>query len=361
MGRVTGKDDNYHEYRTPPSLWQTSHIMDPDEFETTSITSNGSNQPPDTSEFATAPMNTSIHGGTLLSSETKWRTRRVADIEDDDHEYKTIPTSQWSGITSPSTCNGRSHHTPECRNIEDQGPSRDNLRVSTVTSTFLPIEWSAPISVCVYTYSSSILEEAQLQKHSTANLRLLIPTEEDLSTHEALLLPWTSAQAECTDIDDTLGLTHSYGHERPNKRSAPTEKTPYDWRTWGWDAFPGLKWTYSANPLRSVKRIVGQTQFRRLTTTTTMTTMTTQSASIMDIWTSPNIWMIFDCNYIDDKGSNQQSKRHRSLDTQQVKTIGGTGTNGDSGRKWMARCNTYGHLSTAAQPASLSHRGFSRD
>jgi hypothetical protein len=45
----------------------------------------------------------------------------------------------------------------------------------------LLFERSAPIPVCVYTYSSSNLEEAHLQKHSTANLRLLIPTEEDLA------------------------------------------------------------------------------------------------------------------------------------------------------------------------------------
>ena len=56
-------------------------------------------------------------------------------------------------------------------------------------TTFLPIEPSAPISVCVYTYGSSNLEEAHMQKHSTANLRLLIPTEKDLSTIKALLPP----------------------------------------------------------------------------------------------------------------------------------------------------------------------------
>jgi len=66
----------------------------------TSITSNGYKRPPDTGEVVTAPLNVSIHGENLASSETKWRTWHVADIEDDDHEYKTIPTSQLSAITS---------------------------------------------------------------------------------------------------------------------------------------------------------------------------------------------------------------------------------------------------------------------
>jgi len=92
----------------------------------------------------------------------------------------------------------------------------DDLRISTVTTTFLPIEQSAPIPICIYTYSSSNLEEAHFQKHSTANLRLLIPTEEYL------------AQTKCTCGGDTLRLTHSYRHERLDKQSALTEKTPYD-------------------------------------------------------------------------------------------------------------------------------------
>jgi hypothetical protein len=99
---------------------------------------------------------------------------------------------------------------------KSKAKSRDDLRVSEVTTTFLPIERSAPVSVCVYTDSSSNLEEARFQKHSTANLRLLIPTEEDL------------ARMKCTYGGDTLRLTHSYRHERLHERSALTEKTPYD-------------------------------------------------------------------------------------------------------------------------------------
>jgi len=64
-------------------------MIDPDEFKTTSITSNGCNQPPDTGEVVTAPLNPSIHGRNLESSESIWHTRRVTDIDDDDHKYRT--------------------------------------------------------------------------------------------------------------------------------------------------------------------------------------------------------------------------------------------------------------------------------
>lgn len=43
----------------------------------------------------------------------------------------------------------------------------DELQDSTVVTAFLPIERSAHISECVYTYCSSILEEAHLQKNCT--------------------------------------------------------------------------------------------------------------------------------------------------------------------------------------------------
>jgi len=116
--------------------------------------------------------------------------------------------SQLNTITSPRTCNGRSDLTSECGHIENQGVVRRDFRVSTVTTTLLPIRQSAHISVCVYTYGSSNLEEAHLQKHSTANLQLYISTEEDLSTNEALLLPRMSAQAKFTYREDTLRLKH---------------------------------------------------------------------------------------------------------------------------------------------------------
>jgi hypothetical protein len=121
------------------------------------------------------------------SSATNWRTRRVTG-NDEDHEYRTrlfdranernctrsiysssntIPTSQLSTIISPRCCNGvilplnRQYREPMVK-------SRDELQGSTVTTIFFLIERSAPISVCVYTYSSSNLEEAHLGGHSTA-------------------------------------------------------------------------------------------------------------------------------------------------------------------------------------------------
>jgi len=89
MRRVTSRNNDYHEYRTPQSQWQQSHTIDPDEIKMTSVTSNGCNQQPYTGEHATTPLNASIHGGNLQRSETKWRTRRLTDIDDDDHKYRT--------------------------------------------------------------------------------------------------------------------------------------------------------------------------------------------------------------------------------------------------------------------------------
>jgi hypothetical protein len=83
------------------------------------------------------------------------------------------------------------YRTPEAK-------STDDLRVSTVTTSFLPIERSAPISVCVYTYSSGILEEAQLQKHFTYTY--------GYPTIDTLLQTRSSAQAKCTYGEDTLQL-----------------------------------------------------------------------------------------------------------------------------------------------------------
>jgi len=80
--------------------------------------------------------------------------------------------------------------------------------VSTVTTSFLPIDQSAPISVGLYTNSSSSLEETYLQKHCVANLQLLISTEKDLPTSEVHLLSGTSAWAKYTWGEDTLPVTH---------------------------------------------------------------------------------------------------------------------------------------------------------
>jgi len=149
---------------------------------------------------------------------------------------------------------------------------RDDLRVSTVTTTFLPIERSAPISVCVYTYSSSNLEEAHLQKHSTAtytygyttramnlygggsvyNSSTLtatnvcaseVPLRRRPSTIEALLPSRTSAQVKCT-----------YGDDTPRLKDIDVECI------------------YGQRP----------TQFRKLSTTTTTTTMTMMTSEHKD-------------------------------------------------------------------------------
>ena len=169
--------------------------------------------------------------------------------------------SQWSAITSPSTYNGRSHHTPEYCNIENQRRSRDDLPVSTVTTTFLPSERSAPISVCVYTYSSSNLEEAHWQKHFAANIGYITRAT---NTYEGeIVYDWS-----------TLTATNICTSKVHLRRWHPTIEGH-----WRWEAFPRLRQTYSGDTLRSMKCIYGYRpeQFRRptMTTTTTMMTMTT--------------------------------------------------------------------------------------
>jgi hypothetical protein len=99
-------------------------MIDADEFMMTSITSNDCNRPPDTGEVATAQLKASIHGRNLENSDAKWRTRRVTYIDDDDHEYKTIPTAQLSVITSPITYNARIDFIPECGHIMNQRQSQ---------------------------------------------------------------------------------------------------------------------------------------------------------------------------------------------------------------------------------------------
>jgi len=57
---------------------------------------------------------------------------------------------------------------------------------------------------------------------------------------------------------------------------------------------------------------------------------------------------------------NKSSTNELSTLSQHKKKVRSTGTNGDSGRQYTARCNVYGLLSNVAQPASLSLRRFSR-
>jgi len=117
------------------------------------------------------------------------------------------------------------HRTPKAK-------ARDNFWVSTLASTCLPFEWSAPIPVCVYTYSSSNLTEVFYSQPRDTLLERRRPMENDLSLNggliapgtsvranfpytenppqfDALLLPWTSARAKCTYGEDTLTLKDS--------------------------------------------------------------------------------------------------------------------------------------------------------
>ena len=48
----------------------------------------------------------------------------------------------------------------------------------------------------------------------------------------------------------------------------------------------------------------------------------------------PWLWWPQSTSIMDNRGGNRQIKRQQSLDTLQVKAIGGAGTNGDCGRKY---------------------------
>ena len=162
----------------------------------------------------------------------------------------------------------------KCGFIENQGEVRDDLWVSTVAITFLPIERSAPLSGCVYTYSSRNLEEAHLQKYVPNNYSVQ-------SVYE-----W------CTPTARNI-----YTSEVHLRRRHPTIQSH-----WRWEAFLQLKRTSSGHTLRSVKCVYGErpTQFRRGPTTTTMTTMTwmtSQSTSIMDNRTPTILWNPASKNY----------------------------------------------------------------
>ena len=114
----------------------------------------------------------------------------------------------------------------------------DYLQVSTITITFRPIEWSAPIPACVYTCCISNLAEVDLRRHGTT-----------------------------TYIWYTTWAKNTYGRG-----------SVYDWSTLTATNICRSNWTYSCNTLRSLKCIYGQrpTQSCRppTTTTTTGTTMT---------------------------------------------------------------------------------------
>jgi hypothetical protein len=79
--------------------------------------------------------------------------------------------------------------------LRNKSAVRDDLRVSTVTTSFLPFERSAPIPVCVYKYITSHLAEAFYGQPRDTLLERRIPTEEDQFKIGALLPLRTSERA----------------------------------------------------------------------------------------------------------------------------------------------------------------------
>ena len=200
---VTGNEDDYYPHcRTSPSQWQTSQTIDPDEFKTTSITSNGYNWQPDTWEVATAPLNASIHGRNLESSESNWHRRRVTDIEDEDHEYK----HSYKSIE-------RDHQSKHLQWTE--WPYHKNAALSTIKAKSESIDQSAQSRLHFFQLSEVHLSQVvytptalATSKEPTCRSMFRIPTEEDLCMNEVLLLPWTSTRAKCTYGEDTSRCKH---------------------------------------------------------------------------------------------------------------------------------------------------------
>ena len=150
------------------------------------------------------------------------------------------------------------------------------------------IQWSGVhLSQSACTPTALATSKKPTCRTSTANLWLLIPTEEDLTWTK-----WTYGGA-------TLRIKHSYRHENLYEWSALTTNALYNWNTvtatniwtsevhlrrwhpiiggdWGWEAFPRLKRTYSYDTLRRMKCIDNYrpTQFHRPTMTTTTNTVT---------------------------------------------------------------------------------------
>jgi hypothetical protein len=140
----------------------------------------------------------------------------------------------------------------------------DAFQLSTVITPILLFERSAPISVCMFTNSSSTLEEAHIQMHSTANLWLLKAPELNL------------VRLQCTYSWETLWMKHSDRHKCLHEWSTLMEMTSYEWSTttttdvctskahlrrrhptievhWEGESFSQLKRTYSCDPLHNVK------------------------------------------------------------------------------------------------------------
>jgi hypothetical protein len=123
----------------------------------------------------------------------------------------SIPTSQLSAITSPSTYNGRSDLTPEGGHIAIQRQSRETM----YESAKLRLHFFQLSGVHHSQFVCTPTALATSKKPTCGGMvRLLIPdiqlerripTDEDQSTNEAL-----------------------YHKERLPKPSAHTEETPYD-------------------------------------------------------------------------------------------------------------------------------------
>jgi len=176
-------------------------------------------------------------------------------------------------------------------------------------TTILPFEWSTPIPVFLYPYSSSNLEEAHLQKHFTDTYGY---TTQVINTHqtgyvhesstlttvniwtsnvhlwrwhptiEALLLPETSAPAKCTHRAGTIQLNANedgklslnwieliatihcaaWGAFTVKDPRTSTDHLRWQWLQW----LQWLQWQWWS-----------------------------QSTSIMDNRSSPTTWMLFDC------------------------------------------------------------------
>jgi len=179
------------------------HTIHPDEFMTASITSHGCNWSPDTGEVTTAPLTVLMFR--RVKSETNWSTRHITGNEDDDyHEYSTpqfhltndkipiqaiqlssntIPTSQLSTITIPSTYNGKSNRTPEWGHIENQVEVGDDFRVSAIMTTILSIwmrctYFSLHVHLQLLQHLRSPLVEAFYGQPRDTLLGQRIPTQE---------------------------------------------------------------------------------------------------------------------------------------------------------------------------------------
>jgi len=190
--------------------------INPDELKTISITSNGSNQPPEMGWVTTAPLNESIHGGVV--TETHGHTGRITDIQDDEYKSKTIPTTQLSVTTSPSTYNGGSDLTPQCQLSKTKGKDDRRFR-SRQCYDYLPFNWVKCTYLSIVCISTALATSKKLTCSS-----ILQPTY-SYSYLMRTICPWQK---------------DPYCHERLQKRSASMETTLYHGSTLRMWSFPSI-------------------------------------------------------------------------------------------------------------------------